>query len=723
METSVLTASNITRTYAYDTNYRLTQVVVSENSAGDNGTTTLAYDGNGFLASITEPGGRVVSTTEAASGGVANLTQITDAVTLVCTMAYDGSHHLTSDTFVSYSTSLAYDASTGLLDKVTLGSGTTDAVTYALVPDAAQALSTAIESDLASQATVTDPLGRVAVYDLDTSGRMTGVASPVGSVGEHDRRILECGDRDHHRQQQSRRRRHGYDHRDLWWIAFLRWHVHRSGRDQHRFQVRLSYDPGSTFTAGSAIPPIPSARSPGTTTATASSPKPSTATATSPTTPTTPTANGPARPGPVGGESVTYSRDSTVYDNITQTIESGMVTTTAAFDGSGHMTQSVDGNGHTMSYAWSGNNMTAMVSPIGVLGSITAASWSGNVVTITASNSLSVGDTVSISGMTPSGYNGVFTVATASSTTFTYALTSNPGTATVLGAVSAGTESYAYDASGRTTKSVDADFRTTTFAYDANGNPSTTIDPLGHTTSYTYDGDNRLIEQINPASDSAVYTYDADGFQTASVVGGISATATYDVRGWMTQSTDGNTNVTTYGYDAVGHNTSTVLLNTLQQVFDSAGRVVESINGVTAITSYAYDANGNVIQAIDADGQTTAYTYDAANRLLSTTDPLGRVTSTAYDLLGRATATTDGAGVTTYSDFDNNGNVTATVDGLGSTTLYTYDLLDHPSQTTIPLSAGIYETITQYYDAETSSWHPWTATAIRRFTLTIWPAT
>ena len=47
-----------------------------------------------------------------------------------------------------------------------------------------------------------------------------------------------------------------------------------------------------------------------------------------------------------------------------------------------------------------------------------------------------MGQNVTISGMTPTGYNGTFTIASVvSSTQFTVALASNPGTATVFGSV------------------------------------------------------------------------------------------------------------------------------------------------------------------------------------------------------------------------------------------------------------------------------------------------
>ena len=79
---------------------------------------------------------------------------------------------------------------------------------------------------------------------------------------------------------------------------------------------------------------------------------------------------------------------------------------------------------------------------------ITAASWAapGGVgqVTITAKNALSSGQAVTIAGITgnlvPAGYNGTFTVLTATATSFTYALATNPGTATLSNATAAGKE-------------------------------------------------------------------------------------------------------------------------------------------------------------------------------------------------------------------------------------------------------------------------------------------
>lgn len=68
---------------------------------------------------------------------------------------------------------------------------------------------------------------------------------------------------------------------------------------------------------------------------------------------------------------------------------------------------------------------------------ISSIAWATNTVTVTTSTAhgFTVGDTlyITISGASPTGYNGTFLCTVASSTTFTYALASNPGTMTAAG--------------------------------------------------------------------------------------------------------------------------------------------------------------------------------------------------------------------------------------------------------------------------------------------------
>jgi len=74
---------------------------------------------------------------------------------------------------------------------------------------------------------------------------------------------------------------------------------------------------------------------------------------------------------------------------------------------------------------------------------VSTASWSGGVATVTLTNTSSsgqpfaIGATITVTGMSPSGYNGIYTVTGGSATTVTYALVSNPGAFQYAGTVTA----------------------------------------------------------------------------------------------------------------------------------------------------------------------------------------------------------------------------------------------------------------------------------------------
>lgn len=58
----------------------------------------------------------------------------------------------------------------------------------------------------------------------------------------------------------------------------------------------------------------------------------------------------------------------------------------------------------------------------------TAGSWTNGVATLTVgAHSIVAGDTIVVSGVNPSGFNGTFLVSAITGTTFSYALQSNPG--------------------------------------------------------------------------------------------------------------------------------------------------------------------------------------------------------------------------------------------------------------------------------------------------------
>src|SRR5262249_49172830 len=108
-----------------------------------------------------------------------NLTGIANPDGGLRTLAYDGSHRLTQDSFGVLSATYAY--SSGALSGYTQGDGGSTAVS----PAALLGLSAPVAAPL--WATLTDPLGRVTREQLDTSGRPLAVVSPDGGLTQYTR--------------------------------------------------------------------------------------------------------------------------------------------------------------------------------------------------------------------------------------------------------------------------------------------------------------------------------------------------------------------------------------------------------------------------------------------------------------------------------------------------------------------------------------------------------
>lgn len=74
---------------------------------------------------------------------------------------------------------------------------------------------------------------------------------------------------------------------------------------------------------------------------------------------------------------------------------------------------------------------------------VTAISWAAGVVTVTqAAHGYSTGDKIRLSGFTPSGYNGEYTITVTGANSYTYALATNPGASTVLGTAAKATTAW-----------------------------------------------------------------------------------------------------------------------------------------------------------------------------------------------------------------------------------------------------------------------------------------
>ncbi len=209
--------------------------------------------------------------------------------------------------------------------------------------------------------------------------------------------------------------------------------------------------------------------------------------------------------------------------------------------------------------------------------------------------------------------------------------------------------SYEYDLSGRLVKEIDPLGNITTFTYDAKGNLATKTDCRGYTTIYTYDQAGRLLTKTPKmgTGDLVTFTYASDGkILTAQTVPFYSTTGfPYYVK-------------YTYVYDAAGQ---------IASVTDTRGRTI----------SYQYDAAGNRTKMTAPDGKITTYAYDANNRLAALTSPSGTF-SFVYDSLGRRTKLTYPNKVATTYGYDVAGRLTSLITKTSTGKLissysYTYD--------------------------------------------------
>ena len=125
---------------------------------------------------------------------------------------------------------------------------------------------------------------------------------------------------------------------------------------------------------------------------------------------------------------------------------------------------------------------------------VSTASWATNVATLTLFNTSSsgvpfaVGSTITVTGQSPNGYNGVFTVTGGSATTVTYALLSNPGTFQYGGTVTASGATPAIFASlanlvGATVTGTGVNSTVLSYTMDPNTDAITSVTLVGTTSS------------------------------------------------------------------------------------------------------------------------------------------------------------------------------------------------------------------------------------------------
>ncbi len=224
-----------------------------------------------------------------------------------------------------------------------------------------------------------------------------------------------------------------------------------------------------------------------------------------------------------------------------------------------------------------------------------------------------------------------------------------------------------YDADGRAYSSTDALGGVTTKVYDADGNVIQTTSPAGLVTDTVYDSQGRAIYTDDPHKPGAP----CDGTQTV-----------YDQDGNVVSTerlADLVISVTLEGGDlgASALIPGYSMLSTSTTMYDTAGRIYETIDAAGLQTNYHYNATGNVSETdemVNGVTRTTTSTYNLQGLVMTTTDALGHTTQYQYNTADQVTTTTFLADNSSIVDkYDSQGNKIAEIDQDGNETDYQYD--------------------------------------------------
>jgi RHS repeat-associated protein len=240
--------------------------------------------------------------------------------------------------------------------------------------------------------------------------------------------------------------------------------------------------------------------------------------------------------------------------------------------------------------------------------------------------------------------------------TTTYGLSGDGLTINSIAYGSAGTETFAYNASGQLTASTDVEGVTKTMTYDSQTGfeSSYTLGDSSHTYTYTYGSD--IASQLGrPAS------------ITLPVGSPIQLTYNANLQSVQMQR---STLVENFAYDELGHP-----IYHQTQLGDGTALVVQS----------QFDAKGflwtNILIGVELNGQPTPleydYTPDPLSRVATIRHPQGTLQTFQYNSRGNVTNMTVGDYVEQFS-VDRNNNVTAVYQGGDLVKTNVYDGFDRP---------------------------------------------
>lgn len=627
--------------------------------------TTLTYDEQLRLVTITEPAGRALSLSYTSPISTGLVSAVTDATGRTVGYVYDGGENLVEVVDVmGESTHMTYDANHRLLT-ITDANGHTfvnntynDRGRVVGQLDAAANLWTFAYDEPERYTIVTNPKGQTTRYEYDGDWRL------IRQVDALNQAMLFAYDEDSNRIERVDKRgnttRYAYDDRgnttvitdalssEIFFVYDLRNNL-LSMQDPLGRTTSYSYDANSnllsvtdalgntgtmTYGAYGLLQTETNARE----------------------------------------HTTTYAYDALGY--LTLLTDALGNETSFVYDSAGRLLEEEDALGRRVSYTYDAANRTLTV--VEPLGRTTLFGY--DVV----GNRTSVTDP--LGGVTTFTYDEkdrLIAVADPLLQTITYGYDSVDNQVSVTDALGKAT-TFGYDALNRLTSVSNPLSHTTTYTYDANDNRTGVTDANSRKTTYAYDVLNRLVQVQDAAGGVVAYTYDAVGNRTSLTDANTHTTFyAYDAVNRLTGVTDPLGHTTTSSYDAVGNRASLLKADgvTVIYLYDALNRLT-AINYPGATIAYTYDAVGNRLSMQDATG-TTIYAYDALDRVVTVGNPTGTV-HYAYDLNGNRTALTYPGGATVAYAYDSANRLLSVTDAASRMTDYTYDAANRLTQVAYP---------------------------------------
>lgn len=189
--------------------------------------------------------------------------------------------------------------------------------------------------------------------------------------------------------------------------------------------------------------------------------------------------------------------------------------------------------------------------------------------------------------------------------------------------------SFTYDGLGRILTSVNGLNQTTVNSYDDAHNKATITSAAGLSTASVYDQAGRLVSVTQSSTGQNLstisYAYDADGrLRMTQDASGVHAWMLYDAAGRKVADIDGNGSLLEYLYNQDNQLSGTIAYANAVDAAHLA--LLTDANGTPANIGLA-----TIRPAATSSDQKNWRVYDSANRLVMTVDSKGAVTETRYD--------------------------------------------------------------------------------------------